>query len=168
MRMKIQIRKTKMSDAKDLHKAINDKDIINQLGGYPYPCPLSKIKKDISKGLQDWKKRKAYPFTILVDGKIAGQVILENPDKNKTHYEIGYFVGKDYWKKGITTRAVKEAVKFGFDKLKLKRIWGDNDSDNPASGKVMKKAGFKLEGRLRKHAFKNGKHYDVLIWGKVR
>jgi RimJ/RimL family protein N-acetyltransferase len=166
--MKVEIRKTKMSDAKALQELINDKEIIKQLEGYPHPCPLSKIKKEIKKSLEDWKKKQAYNFTILADKEIAGQVVLENPDKHRTHYEIGYFLGRKFWNKGIATKAAKEAVKFGFNKLKLKRVWGDNDSDNPASGKVMKKAGFKLEGKLRKHAFRKGKYIDIWIWGKVR
>ncbi|MBW2995324.1 GNAT family N-acetyltransferase [Candidatus Woesearchaeota archaeon] len=166
--MKVEIRKTKLSDAEQLRALINDKQVIKQLEGYPHPCPLSKIKKEIKKSQLDWKKKTAYNFTIFADAKIAGQVVLENPDKNKTHYEIGYFVGRKFWNKGIATKAVKEAVRFGFNKLKLKRIWGDNDSDNPASGKIMKKAGFKLEGRLRKHVLKNRKFIDVWIWGKVR
>lgn len=166
-KMKIQIRKTKISDAKELCNLINHKDVIKQLVGYPYPCPLIKIKKDISKGLTDWKKKKAFAFTIFADKKIVGHIILENPDKHKTHYEVGYFIGKNYWKKGIATKAVKEILKFGFKNLKLKRIWGSNDSDNPASGRVLEKAGFKLEGRLRKHAYKKRKYNDVLIWGKI-
>lgn len=167
-KMKVEIRKTRMSDAKELLNLINNKEVIKQLEGYPFPCTLTRIEKDIKKSQDGWKKKIAYNFTIIANGEIAGQVVLENPDKNKTHYEIGYFIGRKFWNKGIASKAVKLAVKFGFNKLKLKRIWGDNDSDNPASGKVMKKAGFKLEGRLRKHTLKNGKLVDVLIWGKVR
>jgi len=163
--MKITIRKTKLSDAETIHKLINDKDVIEELSGYLYPCPLSKIKKDITKGLEDWEKKKAYAFTILADNKVVGQVMLENPSKDKGRYEVGYFIGKQFWNKGIAAKAVKEIVKFSFKKLNLYKIWGDNDSDNPASGKVMKKAGFKLEGRLKKHCKKDGKFIDVIIWG---
>lgn len=166
--MKVQIRKTKLSDAKEIHELINDKKIINELAGYRYPCPLTKIKRDIIKGINDWKKKKAYAFTILADNEIAGQIILENPGKDKRRYEIGFFVGKKYWNKGIATNAIKEAVKFGFRKLNLHKILGDNDSDNPASGKAMEKAGFKLEGRLKKHRLKGGKFIDVLIWGIIK
>ena len=166
--MNLELKKTELRDANALTKIINEKEVWKQLEGYPYPCPTSRIKKEIRKGLNDWKKKKAYPFTIFIDTDIAGQVILENPDKHKTHYEIGYFVSKDYWNKGVSTSAVKRITEFGFKSLKLERVWGDNDSDNPASGKVMQKAGFKLEGRLRKHRYKNKKFVDVLIWGKLR
>ncbi|MBU0466358.1 MAG: GNAT family N-acetyltransferase [Nanoarchaeota archaeon] len=166
--MTIKIRKTRISDAKAIHKLINNKNVIKELSGYPFPCPLSKIKKDISKGLDDWKKKKAYTFTILADKKIVGQVFLENPSKDNGRYEVGYFIGKQFWNKGIATKSVKEVVKFGFKELGLYKIWGDNDSDNRASGKVMKNTGFKLEGRLKKHCKKEGKFIDVLIWGKLK
>ncbi len=166
--MKVEIKRTKLSDAKELRELMNCEEVIKQLIGYQYPCPLSHIKKDISNGLKDWKKKKAYPFTILVDKKIAGQIILENPNKEKGRYDIGFFIGKKYWNKGVATKAVKETIKFGFKTLKLYRIQGDNDSDNLASGKVMKKAGFKFEGKRKKINKKNGKYIDLLLWGKTK
>ena len=166
--MKISIRKTKLSDAKELRELINDKEVIKQITGYPFPCPLSHIKKDINKSLRLLKKKEQYPFTILANKEIAGQIFLEEPSKDKRRYNIGFYVGRKYWNKGIATRAIKEIIKFGFNKLNLYKISGDNDSDNPASGKVMKKAGFKLEGTLKKHQLKGKKFIDLLIWGKVK
>ncbi|MFH1802780.1 MAG: GNAT family protein [archaeon] len=166
--MKITIRKTRISDAGAIHEQINSKGVTKELAGYPHPCLLSRIKKDISKGLEEWKKKKTYSFTILSNNKAVGQVFLENPSKDKGRYEIGYFVGKEHWGKGIATKAVKEATKFAFKELKCYKVWGDNDSDNPASGKAMKKNNYKLEGRLKKHYKKNGKFIDVLVWGKTK
>jgi len=163
--MKIEIRKVKLSDAKELRELINDKEVIKQIIGYPYPCPLSHMKKDITNSLKKLKKKEQYPFTILADGKIAGQIFLEEPSKDKRRYSIGYFIGRKYWNKGIATKAIKEVIKLGFNKLKLYRIQGDNDSDNPASGKVMKKAGMKLEGIRKKIQKKGNKFIDLYLWG---
>jgi [ribosomal protein S5]-alanine N-acetyltransferase len=163
--MRIEIRKIEKEDARGLWKLINDKEVIKQLSGYTFPCPFEKIKKEVDEGIQGWKNKKCYAFTILFDKEIAGYVILENPSKDKKRYDIGFFVGKKFWNKGIATFAVKEVVDFGFNKLNLYRIQGDNDSDNPASGKVMKKAGMNFEG-LRKHIQKRGsKFIDLELWG---
>ena len=148
-----------MKDAESLTELINNKYVMKELVGYPFPCPLSRIKKDIEKGLKDWDNKKAYAFTILADGKIAGQIFLEKPSKNKKIYTLGFFVGKKFWNKGIATKAIKSIVILWFNKLGLDKIVGDNDSDNPASGRAMEKAGFEL-----KKTKKDKKGVDVLYW----
>jgi len=163
--MKVEIRKPKLSDAKALRELINDKEVLKQLCGYPYPCPLSRMKKDVEDGIKGWKTKKSFSFTILADGEIAGSIILENPSKDKGRYDLGFFVGRKFWGKGIATEAIKQIVKFGFQKLELYRIQADNDSDNPASGRAMEKAGFKLEGILKKIQKKKTKFIDLHMWG---
>lgn len=166
--MKITLRKPKISDAKELRDLISDKDVIKEIVGYPYPCPLSRMKKDVRDCLKGWKTKDSYAFTILADGKIAGSIILENPSKDKKRYDLGAFVGKKFWNKGVATEAIKQMVKFGFNKLKLYRIQADNDSDNPGSGRALEKAGFKKEG-IRKHTCKKkGKFVDLEMWGKLK
>lgn len=165
MKMKVSIRKQKLSDAKELQELINDKDVLKQLAGYPYPCPLSKIKKEITDGIKGWQTKKCFAFTILADNEVAGNIILENPNDDKGCYDLGFFVGKKFWNKGIATNAIKQIVKFGFEKLKLYRIQADNDSDNPASGRAMEKAGFKLEGIREKFCRKKNKFIDLYLWG---
>lgn len=166
--MKIKIRKIRLSDSKDSAKCISNKEIIKQITGTPYPCSFTYAKKEILKSLKNWKTKKAYHFAILADGKFAGELFLENPDKTNKIYEIGYYVGRDYWGRGIATEAIKQATKFGFNQLKLVRIWAGTFTDNPASGKALKKAGYKLEGIKRKSDFWKGKYVDSLMWGMIR
>jgi len=163
--MKVTIRRVRMSDATRMRELLNDEEISKEITT-AYPYSLEQSKKDISHALDNWGK-KAYTFAILADGEVVGQIVLENPSRGNKTFALGYFVGSEYQSKGIATQAVKRIVKFGFEELKLKKIWGDNDSDNPASGRVMEKAGFKLEGKLESHIFKNGTYVDVLIWGKI-
>ena len=163
--MKVEIRKPKFSDAKALRELINDKEVLKQICGYPYPCPLSRMKKDVADGIKGWKTKKSFSFIILADGEIAGNIILEDPSKDKRRYELGFFVGRKFWGKGIATEAIKQIVKFGFQKLKLYRIQADNDSDNPASGRAMEKAGLKFEGVRKKICKKKNKFVDLHMWG---
>lgn len=60
--------------------------------------------------------------------------------------EIGYWIGKPYWGQGICTEAMKAVVDFCFEKG-FTVLWGDFFPENPASGKVMEKLGFKDTGR---------------------
>ena len=166
--MKVELRKPKLSDAKELRKLINDKEVLKQLCGYPYPCPLSRMEKDVKDCINGWKTKESYCFTILADGEIAGSIILEDPSKDMKRYELGYFIGRKFWNKGITTESIKQIIKYGFKELKLYRIQADTDSINPASGRALEKAGFKLEG-IRKRNSKSGNRFvDLYMWGMTK
>lgn len=162
--MKIELRKLKISDAKELQKLRNDKEVNKYLQESPYPYTLRDAKKSIKKGL----RKDTYKFAILVNDQLAGTISLYNPNKNKKVFEIGYFVARSYWNKGIGTEAVKRITEFGFKKLKLVRIWALISSDNPMSSRVLEKAGFKLEGRTKKSIYKKGKYFDGLIYARVK
>ena len=161
----VKLRKIRNSDARDLQESMNSKEVIKWLNDCSYPYKLSDSKDYIKKSLAN---KNSYEFAILVDGDFAGTIVLENPNQGKKSYEVGYFVAKKYWGRGVATKALKEICKFGFNKLELKRIWGGCVSDNKASLKVLEKSGFKLEGKTKCSTYKNGKYYDEVIYGKVR
>jgi RimJ/RimL family protein N-acetyltransferase len=163
--MRVEIRKPKLSDAEALRELIDDKEVLKQICSYPFPCPLSRMKKDVEDGIKGWKTKNSFCFTILADDEIAGSIILENPSKDKKRYDLGFFVGRKFWGKGIATEAIKKIIRFGFHKLKLYRIQADSDSDNPASGRAMEKAGFEFEGARKKIQKKKTKFIDLHMWG---
>jgi len=68
----------------------------------------------------------------------------------------------------LATEAVKKVTSYGFKKLKLKRIYGYCRTFNKSSARVLEKAGYKLEGILRKNKYLRGKYVDDMVWGKVR
>lgn len=61
--------------------------------------------------------------------------------------EVGYWIGKPYWGKGICTEALKLVIDYCFNEKGFKALWGDYFPENPASGRVMEKCGFKDTGR---------------------
>lgn len=65
------------------------------------------------------------------------------------------------------TNAVKQAAKFGFSKLRLKRIYAYVFAPNKASRRVLRKAGFRSEGQLKKNVIKKGKYYDDILYAKI-
>ncbi len=82
--------------------------------------------------------------------------------------EIGYWLAKPFWHKGIMTQAIRVVVSYGFDSLQLKRVTATCFEFNKGSARVLEKNGFKLEGTLRNHyekngRFHNGKYYGLLV-----
>ena len=81
--------------------------------------------------------------------------------------EIGYWIGEPYWNRGIATMAVGAAAKYAFANFDLARLYATVFEWNPASTRVLEKNGFKLEGRLEKSVFKDGKIIDSLQYALV-
>ena len=84
--------------------------------------------------------------------------------------EIGYWIGKDYWNRGYTTEAVQRMLAYGFGPLGLNRIFGRSFPDNPASSRVMEKAGMVYEGRLRQELWHElqQEFKDLLVFSILR
>src|SRR5262245_3387357 len=84
-------------------------------------------------------------ITTKIDSAVIGMIrISVNLDKA----DFGYVVARTEWGKGIATEALRQIIDFGFSFPEVKRIWGVCDVENPASARVMEKAGLVLEGIL--------------------
>ena len=82
--------------------------------------------------------------------------------------EIGYWLGKSYWDKGLMTKAIKIILDYAFNQLKLRRVYAKVFIKNKPSVRVLGKNNFKLEGILKKELPKNNKFFDVYIYAKTR
>ncbi len=87
----------------------------------------------------------------------------------KSHQaEIGYWLAKPYWGRGIMTAVVRKACEFAFAEFGLVKIMAHVFANNSASAKVLEKCGFVQEGYLRKHYLKDGKYIDARLFALVR
>jgi RimJ/RimL family protein N-acetyltransferase len=78
---------------------------------------------------------------------------------------IGYNVAPSHWGKGIATEAVDAALRYGFETLKLQRIFATADARNLASIRVLQKLGMRHEGTLRRHRYYRGEWADEVHYG---
>lgn len=69
--------------------------------------------------------------------------------------QIGYCIGKAWWRRGYASEALKRLIPFFFEEVGANRIESNHDPRNPNSGKVMLKAGLKYEGTLRGADYNN-------------
>ena len=115
--------------------------------------------------------RKRNLVLALIDkesGAVIGGLGCHGIDLKNQSGEIGYWLAKQYWGKGLMVEAVKEAVTHLFGVRKLRRVYAKVWHPNAKSGRVLGKAGFTLEGRLRQDIKRNGRWMDVLIYGLLR
>jgi [ribosomal protein S5]-alanine N-acetyltransferase len=101
-------------------------------------------------------------------GVIGGIGIILQSDIHRRSAEIGYWLGEEYWGRGIVTAAVRAFVPFAMQKFDLLRIFANVFASNPASMRVLEKVGFVHEGTLRQAAFKNGRVIDEILYAITR
>jgi RimJ/RimL family protein N-acetyltransferase len=136
------------------------------------PKNLREARKEIKEMLSAMHKKRPIKeiFAIEINGEFAGYVGIN--DLNEKHSEhrayVGYCLNKKFRRRGITTEAVKLVTNYAFKKYKLKRIESMCRTFNKASAGVLRNAGFKLEGILRKNKFKNGKYLDDMMFAKIK
>ncbi|HEK4844536.1 TPA: GNAT family N-acetyltransferase, partial [Clostridioides difficile] len=90
---------------------------------------------------------KQLSYAIFYQERAIGSISLtfeEDTSINK-NAELGYWLARNYWGKGIATNAVKEICKIAFEKYNLNKIHANVYSYNRESSKVLEKCGFKIE-----------------------
>ena len=132
---------------------------------FPHPYTLEHAR--------DWIGRHAgadpqTQFAIVIDGAPAGGVgFALGKDIWRRSAEIGYWLAEPYWGRGVVTDAVRAACRYAFETFDLMHIFAGLFEPNIASRRVLEKAGFVLEGRLRQHVTKLDVTMDDLIFGLV-
>ena len=107
---------------------------------------LEVSKEYLSYVLKSYDRPDVYHWAIEL--KQTGEVIgaVSSVRNDDTCAEIGYCLGLKYWNKGYMTEAVVEVVRYFFEEVGFKTIFGKHVKENFASGEVMKKAGLKWIG----------------------
>src|SRR5712691_11684876 len=102
-------------------------------------------------------------FAIDVDGEAAGGIgFVPHSDVERVSAGIGYWVGEPFWGRGIATEALVAMTKYAIVTHGLTRVYAVPFASNTASCRVLEKAGYVLEGRLRRSAVKDGRVTDQL------
>lgn len=89
-------------------------------------------------------------------------------DVHRFSAEIGFWLGKINWNKGIITKALPVFCNYLFTRFEFNRLTANVFDGNEASKKVLEKSGFILEGTQRKSVFKENKFVDQFIYGLLK
>jgi len=108
-------------------------------------------------------------FAIVVDGNAVGGIgLVLKDDVFRRSAEIGYWLGEEFWGRGIVTEAARAVTDYAFATFDLCRVFAGVFECNPASMRVLEKAGYEFECRLRKSVTKDGETMDELIYCVIR
>jgi len=159
------LRQWREGDEHSLAAAANNRKIwINLRDAFPHPYTLNNAVLWI-----ELSKESTTNFAIDVDGKAVGDIGLTmQADLLRRSAEIGYWLGEEYWGRGIMTEAVRAMTDYAFTHFDVNRIFAGILEYNLASTKVLEKNGYVFEARLKQALTKDGKTYDQLIYAKLR
>jgi RimJ/RimL family protein N-acetyltransferase len=154
-----------LSDAATVQQLAGNRDVADTTLSVPHPYLDGMAETWIAAHEGAWTRHELATLAITeADEGLVGAISLriELPQRRA---ELGYWVGAPYWGRGYATEAVRAMLAYGFSNLSLQRIYAHHMVRNPASGRVMAKAGMVHEGTLRRHFFRWGIPEDVAIWG---
>lgn len=142
------LRRWRDSDAETLFKYASDPELGPRAGWPPH--------KSVAESLQIIRTVFGGDTMWAVELKVTGEAIgcvgyltAEHSNLNiaVNHCEVGYWIARPYWGKGICSEAMRRVVDYCFEEKGFAVLWGGYFPDNPASGRVMEKCGFSHTGQ---------------------
>ncbi len=150
-------------DAESLVRHANDYEVWRTLRDrFPHPYT--------PRDAREWLSRQtgafATPdFAIDLDGEAVGGIgLLPGTDIERVSAEVGYWLGRAVWGRGLATRALESMTAYAFRSLGLLRLFALPFDFNTASIRVLEKAGYSREGLLRDAAVKEGRVVSYLLY----
>ena len=162
------VRAWRPSDAASLARHANDRRIwLNLRDRFPHPYTLADAHAFITMATA---MSPVTFFAIAIDGKAVGGIgYTLHEDVERVSAEIGYWLGTAFWGQGIMTSALVGVTRHAFERhADLRRIYAVPFAWSDASMRVLQKAGYQLEGRMRQSVLKDGKLTDQLMYAILR
>ena len=155
-----------VGDEVQLAAQANDREIWrNLLAGFPSPYTIEDAAFWIAHAAE---AAPSVHLCVQVDGSVAGGigVIVGTGTEEKTG-QFGYWLGRNYWGKGIATAAATAMLQHAITHLPVLRLQAPVFAWNPRSMRVLEKAGFQREALLRKSVFKDSQLIDSVLYAHI-
>ena len=160
------VRSFTLKDVEPLARHANHRDIWRNLrDAFPHPYTQADALLFLDMALG---KDPETLFALEVDGEAAGSIgFTVQPDVERVSAELGYWLGRGHWGRGITTAAVREVTRHAVERHRLTRVFATPYAHNQASCRVLEKAGYQQETLLRRSAIKEGRVIDKWLYAYV-
>jgi RimJ/RimL family protein N-acetyltransferase len=162
------LRRWKKSDRESLVRHANNPNVSRHLRNI-FPCPYTNadahawLRRKVSKEGAPWR------FAIEAGGEAVGGIGLDLGKDVESHSaEIGYWLGEAFWGRGIMTAAAKAMTARALASPRFYRVCAHVSAQNPASMRVLEKAGYQREGVLVRSGVKNGVLFDQMLYAITR
>lgn len=157
------LRPPRAEDADSIARHANERDIwLNLRDAFPHPYTRANAEGYIAHVSAQSPRTS---FLIAVGGEAVGSVSLKpGRDVERAGAEIGYWLAREHWGRGIMTDAVRAVTRYAFESLGLNRVFAVPFMHNRASARVLEKAGYVREAIMRRSAIKDGTLLDQWLY----
>ena len=164
---KCRVRSWRESDAESLASHANNRRVwINLRDRFPHPYTIADARSFIAEALAAAPETM---FAIEVETAAVGGIgFTLHDDVERVSAEIGYWLGEAFWGRGIMAEALAAVTAHAIRTHHLTRLFAVPYEWNVASFRVLEKAGYSLEGRMRRSAIKDGHVIDQLLYAHTR
>ncbi len=163
------LRAPQRGDARDFYAYARDDRVARYVLWYPHKS-LGEARGTLRALRIRNREQGAMTFAICLkeSGRFIGTIGPVWMDWGNRACEVGFSLAYEAWGQGLMTEALKAFLRYAFVDLTLNRVEGQHDLRNPASGRVMQKAGMTLEGQLRQRLYYKGAYADVALYAALR
>ena len=161
-----EVRSWQHDDLASLVQHANNRNVwINLRDRFPQPYTARDGREFLRTSLT---QRPETLFAIAVGGQAVGGIgFMMMPDVERVSAEVGYWLGEPFWGRGITTAAVVAVTRYAIETHGFTRMFALPFAWNQGSCRVLEKAGYVLEGRLRRSAIKDGQIIDQMQYAFI-
>jgi 8-oxo-dGTP diphosphatase len=151
-------------DAEAMHRLVNDWEVTRNLATVPFPYPRALADDWIQSTRHELARGSAY--TLAITGRegehevLVGTVRLQVDAKERCGH-LGYWVGRRFWGHGVATEAAGRVARWALANLNVDRLEAGVVTDNPASGAVLRRIGFRQTGEDTDHFVARGRDHPV-------
>jgi len=157
-----------MSDSGDVFEYASNPEWGRYLINIPQPFTLKDAGEFVTRfsNLDSWDKLPM--FAIVLEGKVVGEIYLNDLDLQNKRAELGYSLSRVHWGNGLIPEAARAVMGWAFDTFNLNKIYSICDPRNERSLRVLEKLGMIKEGVLRNHIIWQGEVRDLSYYGILR
>ena len=135
------LRPTSGADAERAFEIQSDWEVTRMLRMASFPPDREEIRRWFTDHRREWAEGTAYRFAVEQEGRVVGVVDLDEIAGGEG--DLGYWFERAAWGRGYASEAARAVVRFTFEEVGLARLRSGHAADNPASGKVLLKLGFR-------------------------
>ncbi|MBE5905212.1 MAG: GNAT family N-acetyltransferase [Lachnospiraceae bacterium] len=135
------------ADAEDLFRYASDPDV-GPIAGWPAHKSLEESREIIR---TVFSRPEAYAICLKEDKKAIGAIELKEHTKmakTDQECELGYWLGKPFWGRGIVPEATMEIIRHAFEDRGMEKVWCGYYEGNEKSKRVQEKCGFQYQGKM--------------------
>lgn len=162
---RLRLRAFRVDDAPDVQRYVGEYDVARMTSTIPYPYEDGIAEEWIASHAKERAQENTLTWAVelVEEGRLAGAAGLRVESESQAA-EAGYWIGRPFWNRGYATEVANTLIGYGFDELSLHRVFARHFADNPASGRVMQKAGMQYEGTLRHSCRRFGEWRDFAYY----